>query len=114
MRGLANQERGLVDLLQAKVGTTLEEHEDAVCTIDRGFKEWRGDRGLDCTKSTIFAGCRANTHEGGTGILHYGLHIVEVHVDQTGGGDQFGDTLNAGKQNLIGGTESLEYRDIGI
>ena len=114
VRGLANQERRLVDLLQAQVGTTLEEHEDAVCTIDRGFKEWRGDGGLDCSQSAIFAGCRANTHEGGTRVLHYGLHIVEVHVDQTGGGDQFGNTLNARKQNLIGGTESFEYRNIGI
>ena len=114
VRGLANQERGLVDLLQAQVGTALEEHEDAVCTIDRGFKERRGDSGLDCTKSTIFAGCRANTHQGRTGILHHGLHIVEVHVDQAGGGDQFGDTLNARKQNLIGCTESFEYRNIGI
>ena len=114
MRGLANQERRLVDLLQAQVGTTLEEHEDAVCTIDRSFKKRRGDGGLDCSQSAIFASCRTNTHQGRTGILHYGLHIVEVHVDQAGGGDQFGDTLNARKQNLIGCTESFEYRDIGI
>ena len=94
MCGLANKERGLVDLLQTKVGTALEEHEDAVRAIDRGLEKGRRNCRLDRTQSAIFAGCRADTHEGRTGILHHGLHIVEVNVDQTRSRDQFGDALD--------------------
>ena len=94
MCGLANKERGLVDLLQTKVGTALEEHEDAVRTIDRGLEKGRRNCGLNRAQSAIFTGCRADTHEGRTGILHHGLHIVEVNVDQTRSRDQFGDALD--------------------
>ena len=95
MRGLANEERGLVDLLQTKVGSTLEEHEDAVGAIDGGLEKGRRNCRLDRTQSAIFAGCRTDTHKGRTGVLHHGLNVVEVNVDQARGRDQFGDALDA-------------------
>ena len=114
MGRLAHELRGAVDLLQAEVGATLEEHEHAVGAVDRGFQQRRGDGALDGAQRAILAGGRTDTHEGRTGVLHDRLDVVEVHVDEAGGGDQFGDALDTREEHLVGSTESVEHGDVRV
>ena len=50
-----------------------------------------------------------DTHHGGTGLLHDGLNIGEVQVDDTGDGDEVGDALGALGKDAIGNREGLEH-----
>ena len=111
VNGFAHQLRGREDLLQANVRTTLEEHEHAVGTVNRRLKQRGGDGALNSTQRTILARSRADTHERRTGVLHDGLDIVKVDVDEARGGDQLGDALDAREQDLVSGAECIEHGD---
>src|SRR5690606_23557686 len=63
---------------------------------------------------TICAASGADAHERGAGPLHDGLHIGEVEVDETRGGDEVGDALNTGEEHLVGGGERLDHRDAAV
>ena len=114
VRGLTHKLRGCEDFLEAEVRATLEEHEDAMRTVDRSFEQRRGDRTFDGAQSTIFTGRGANTHESRTRILHDGLDIVEVHVNETRSRNQLSDALNARQENLVGSTEGIENGDVRV
>ena len=114
MDGLAHQLRGCEDLTQADIGAALEEHEHAVSAVDRGLEQRGGDSALNRSQRAILTGGRADAHESRASVLHDGLDIVEVNVDQTRGGDQLSDALNTGEQNLIRGTEGIEHRDTHV
>src|SRR4029079_2885494 len=51
----------------------------------------------------------SDAHEGRACSLHHGLDVGEVEVDQAGGGDQVGDALHTGEQNLFGAAEGVEH-----
>ena len=109
---LAHEVGGLVHLEQAQVGTALEEEQHTVCAVDRGLQQRRGDGLLGRRDRTPLAGGRANTHESAAGTLHDGLDVVEVDVDETGGGDELGDALDTLKKNLVGLLEGVNDGDV--
>src|SRR4029079_7386827 len=56
----------------------------------------------------------SDAHEGRACSLHHGLDVGEVEVDQAGGGDQVGDALHTGEQNLFGAAEGVEHADRAV
>lgn len=114
MCGLADQLGGLVDLEQAEVGAAGDGEQDAACAVDGGFQERRGDRHLGRRHGAVVAAGRADAHERGTRLGHHGLHVGEVEVDQTGRGDEVGDALNTGQQDLVRRLEGVEDGDLAV
>ena len=114
VRRLPDQLRGVVDLAQSEVGAALEEHEHAVGAVDGGLQQRRGDRGLDRPGGAVLAGGSADAHERRSRILYHRLHVVEVHVDQAGSGDEFRDALNAREEHLVCRAEGVEHGDVGV
>ncbi len=47
-------------------------------------------------------------------MRHDGLDIGEVEVDQTGSGDEVGDALNTGEQDLVCAAERVQHADVTI
>ena len=114
MSNFLNQACSLVDLEQTQVGATLNGQQNAVCTVDGCFQQRRSDSQLSCLHGTVLTGCRADTHQSRTCTLHDGLNVSEVKVDQAGGGDQVGNALHTGEQNLVSGLECVQHGDVTI
>src|SRR5699024_7008823 len=79
-----------------------------------GLQQRRGDRQLGGLHGTVVAPGGADAHQCAAGTLHHRLHVGEVEVDQTGGGDQVGDALHTGEQHLVGGLERVQHRDVPV
>lgn len=81
-------------------------------SIDASRRGGDGEfRGLD---GAVLATGRTDAHEGGTGTLHHGLDVREVKVDQARGGDEVGDALDTGQQDLVGGAEGVQDGYIAV
>src|SRR5699024_6029831 len=114
VRGLLHQAGRFVDLEQAQVAAALDGQQHPVRTIDAGFQQRRGDGQLGGLYSTVVAPGGADPHQGAAGALHHRLHVGEVQVDQTGGGDQVRDALHTGEQHLVGRLEGVQHRDVPV
>ena len=53
-------------------------------------------------------------HDSYTTILQYGLNIVEVEVDKSVNGDDFGNRLGCNAQSVVGLSKGIEYRELWI
>src|SRR5699024_9895210 len=107
-----DQAGGLVDLEEAEVAAALDGEQHTVCAVDAGLQQRGGDGQFGGLDRTVLAVGRADAHQGRAGPLHDRLHVGEVQVDQSGGGDQVGDALYAGEQHLVRGAERVEHRDV--
>ena len=114
MDRLAHELSPLRHLEQAEVGATLEEEQDAVSAVDRGLQQRGGNGLLGGGQRTPLPRGRADAHEGAAGVLHDGLDVVEVDVDQTRGGDELGDALDTLEENLIGLLEGVDDADAAV
>ena len=114
MDRLAHEVGGLGDLEQAQVGAALEEEQHAVGAVDGGLQQRGGDGLLGGGQGAAVAGGRADAHEGAAGVLHDGFDVVEVDVDQAGGGDELGDALNTLEEDLVGLLEGVDDADIAV
>ena len=112
--GLADQVGGLGDLEEAEVGAALEEEQDAVGAVDAGLEERGGDGLLGRGEGAVLAGGGADAHEGAAGVLHDGLDVVEVNVDEAGSGDELGDALNTLEEDLVGLLEGVDDGDVAV
>ena len=54
----------------------------------------------------------ADPHERRTGTTHDALDVGEVQIDQPGRGDQVGDALHTGQEDLIGATERVHHAHV--
>ena len=77
--------------------------------VDARLEQRRGDRQLGGLDGTVLTTRRADAHEGGACPLHDGLDVGEVEVDQTRRGDEVGDALDTGEQDLVGAAEGVEH-----
>ncbi len=99
-------------LLHTKVRTGQEGNKYAVCTVDGGFQQRGGNGALGSAHRPIFPGGRTNTHEGGARVLHNGLDVREVEVNQTWNGNKIRNSLDARAQHLIGEVVGLNNGEI--
>src|SRR5690606_12617176 len=112
--GLAHQLGGLVDLEQTEVGSAGDGEQDAPGAVDGRLQQRGGDRHLGRGHRAVVAAGRADAHEGRTGLGHDRLDVGEVQVDQVGGGDEVGDALDTGEQDLVRRLERVEHRDLAV
>lgn len=111
---LADQLGRFVDLEEAEVGAAGDGEQDAPRSVDGCLEQRRGDRHLGGGHRAVVAACRADAHEGRTRLGHDRLDVGEVEVDQTRRGDQVGDALDTGEQDLVRRLEGVEDRDLAV
>ena len=75
-------------------------------------EEDAGGGGGDSLEGTVLALAGASTHEGGAGVFHDGVDILEVDVDVGVVGDDFGDTLGGGEEDVVGHAEGLRHGEV--
>ena len=95
--------------MDAQVLGTGDGEQHARGTIDGALEQRAGDGLLGSVDGTGIPRRGTDTHHGGTGLLHDGLNIGEVQVDDTGDGDEVGDALGALGKDTIGNREGLEH-----
>ena len=93
--GVGDNVGGVADLLDAQVLGTGDGKQHARGAIDGALEQRAGDGLLGSIDGTGVPRRGTDTHHGGTGLLHDGLNIGEVQVDDTGDGDEVGDALGA-------------------
>jgi cell division protein FtsZ len=108
VRRLRHQVGRLVDLEQAEVGPAGHREQHPVGAVDGRREQRRADRVLGGGDRAVLPARGPDAHEGRARVLHHRLHVGEVEVDQTGRGDQVGDALDAGQQDLVGGAERVK------
>ena len=69
---------------------------------------------LDSFAHTVVPIAIAGTHDGHTTVLHHGLHIVEVEVDDASHGDDFADALGCHEQGVVGPGKGAVHAQVGI
>src|SRR5690625_247928 len=111
MSGLLYQPGGLVDLEQTQIRSTLDGQQHPVGAVDTGLEQGRGDGQFGGLYRPVVPAGRTDTHQRTPGALHHRLDIGEVQVDQARSGDQIGNALNTGEQDLVGTLERIQYRD---
>src|ERR687898_300646 len=100
----------LVDLEQAEVATAGDGEQDAPRALDRRLQQGARDGVARRLERAALARPVADAHERGAGIAHNHLHVGEVGVDETGGGDEVGDALHPLEQDLVGHLEGVDHR----
>lgn len=97
---------GLLGFANAEVFARRDVDQDAFGSLNGGF-EHRGVGGVfGGEPGSVVAGGRSHAHEGDASILHDGLDVGEVDVDETGLSDDVADALDSLAENVIGGLES--------
>ena len=90
------------------VGGIGEVEEDVFGTTDVGIvEEDRGRGGGDGVDGAVLTLAGAGAHEGGAGVFHDGVDILEVDVNIATAGDDFGNTLGGREKDIIGEAESF-------
>ena len=56
----------------------------------------------------------AGTHDGHAAVFQYGFHIVEVEVDLSVQGNDFGNALGGYREGVVGFVESIVYGEFAI
>ncbi len=114
MRSLAHQLRGLVDLEETEVAAAGDGEQHPAGAVDGRLQQRGGDRHFGRGHRAVVAARRADAHERRAGLGHDGLDVREVEVDQTRGGDEVGDALDAGEQYLVRGLERVEHAHLAV
>ena len=70
-------------------------------TIDGGLQKWRCNRKLHCLDGLLITLGTADTDMCHTLVLHNGLYIRKVQIDQSRQVDQVGNSLYGLLKNLI-------------
>ena len=86
---------------KAQVGAARDGEQHAVRAVHGRFEQRRVDRLLRGLDGSALAARRADAHQGAARVGHDALDVGEVQVDQTGGGDQVGDALDTGEEDLV-------------
>ena len=77
-------------------------------------EQWRVERILDGFIYSAFSLAITCTHDSHATIFQYCLHIVEVEVDESVYGNDFGDTLGCNAQCVVCFAESIEHSQFWI
>ena len=64
--------------------------------------------------SPVFTLCDTGTHNGLAAVFHHGLDILEVDVDITGNGDDFGDATCSSGQHVVGFLEGFGELHVAV
>src|SRR5699024_113790 len=92
VRGLLDEVRRGLDVLQAHVLGAGDVYEDAVCAVYGGLHERAGDGHLRGLFSFALAYGVAHAHVGEARVLHYRGNVGKVEVYEAGILDEVGDT----------------------
>ena len=103
-----------VDLVQTDIRWSGNIEDDALCTVDRGLEQWRGDRSLGSDFCLVLAAGTSNTHVSRTCAAHDLADVLKVKVNQTWSIDQVGDALYAVFEDVIRLGKGIEQRDLGL
>src|SRR5205814_9885207 len=104
----------VVDLEQAEVRTARDGQQDAARPVHALLQQRAGDRVLGGVDRPVVAAGAADAHQRAAGAAHHALHVGEVQVDQAGRGDQVGDALDTGEQDLVGCAERVHHADVAV
>src|SRR5699024_4202130 len=100
-----------VDLVQSDVRGGGDVDDNALGAGDLGLQQGAGHGGQGGLLGLILAAGVAHAHVGVARVLHNGLHVLEVQVDDTGQLDQVGDGLHALAQHVVGSGEGVGQGD---
>ena len=109
MRGALDDAASLLHLGQFKRGGTGDVDENAARTVDCTCFEKRRSNCLLCSVGSSPCSVRGScTHDGVAHACHNRLHVGKVAIDDSGNGDDVGNTLHALTQDVISHPERLE------
>ena len=111
VHNFGNERCCLVDFVNAQVGSTLNRQQYAMRAVDGGVQQGRGNCRFGRLHRAFGTTGGTDTHQGGSGVLHDRAHVCKVEVNQAGVGDQVGNTLDTGQEDLIGDGEGLGCRN---
>lgn len=100
---------GFTDFSDAEAGAGRDIDENLFSSLNLCFEEGRICGGFGGKTRSGFSGAFAHSHEGDPCILHDGLDVGKIDVDETGFGDDVADALDALSQDVIGGSECGDH-----
>ncbi len=115
VRGVVHDGGRLADFLDGQIRSAGDVHEHAARAVDGHILQQGAGDGLHGGfAGAAVAGSDAGAHHGQTHLLHHGLHVGEIQIDQTGHDDQIGDALHGVEQDFVGlGQHVHERRLLG-
>src|SRR5437667_4306178 len=81
-RGRTDHLGGLVDLVERQIVAAGDREQDALRTQDLLVDQRRAERPLGGLARTVLARREADSHQGGSGLLHDRPHVREIQIDE--------------------------------
>ncbi len=103
-----------IDLEQAKIRSARDVQQHPLSAVHARLQERRGDGLFGRDNGAVVSAGAPDTHQRAARMRHDGLDIGEVEVDQTRRGNEIGNALNTGEQDLVRAAERVQHTDVTI